>query len=255
MSTPIRLNKALADAGLCSRRKADDLIAAGRVSVDGAPAQPGQKVDPAGQDIRVDGEPLAAPPATSVVLLCHKPVETLSTVKDPQGRPTVMDLVPPAHRGRRLYPVGRLDYYSEGLILLTDDGELANALTHPSRHVEKRYEVTVRGGAPDAALDAMRGGMRLAEGERLAPVRVRARPAGIGGAGATVLEMVLGQGVNRQIRRMCRDLGLTILRLKRVGQGALELGDLKPGACRELTPTELAALRHAAEPAARPPRQ
>ncbi|MDR2726716.1 MAG: rRNA pseudouridine synthase [Deltaproteobacteria bacterium] len=238
----MRLNKALAHAGLCARRKADELIFAGAVRVNGeVAAEPGRQVDPARDRIEVNGIPLAAnaPPCH---LMLHKPVRVVSTARDPEGRTTVLDLVPPAWRGRRLYPVGRLDFFSEGLLMLTDDGELANLLAHPRHRLPRRYEVRVRGETPEQALNAMRRGMTLSEGERLARVEVTAAAQGRD----TMLHMTLRQGLNRQIRRMCRDLDLTILRLVRVALGPLELGDLAPGAVRELTEQETAALRKAA---------
>jgi len=238
----MRLNKALSQAGLCARRKADELIFAGAVSVNGnVVTEPGRRVDPGRDRIEVNGVSLAAsvPPCH---LMLHKPVQVVSTARDPEGRPTVLDFVPPAWRGRRLYPVGRLDFFSEGLLVLTDDGELANLLTHPRHHLPRRYEVRVRGVTPESALTAMRRGMTLSEGERLAQIEVEARPQG----SDTMLHMTLRQGLNRQIRRMCRDLNLTILRLVRVALGPLELGNLEPGAVRELTEREIAALRSAA---------
>jgi 23S rRNA pseudouridine2605 synthase len=172
--------------------------------------------------------------------LLHKPVQTVCTVNDPEGRPTVMAYLPPEVRHLRLYPVGRLDYFSEGLLLLTNDGELAQRLTHPRHHQPKTYEVLIRGSVPETALAVMRRGMRLDEGQALLPVDVEAKTAENGN---TLLRMVLRQGVNRQIRRMCRDLGLTILCLRRVAQGPLALGSLKPGAARALAPGEVAGLR------------
>lgn len=244
-SIPIRINKALAQAGVCSRRGADDLVAAGRVTVNGEPAQAGTKVDPARDTVAVDGRPVAirAPEAVPhVYLALHKPIETVTTASDPQGRPTVLDLLPRKYKDARVFPVGRLDFYSQGLLLLTTDGELANRLMHPRWHLPKVYDLTVRGHVTDEVLAAMRKGMTLAEGETLAPVDVRARPEGPGLWG---LEMTLIQGLNRQIRRMCRDLGLTVLRLARTSQGPVRLGDLPPGKCRELTPGEVSALQKA----------
>jgi 23S rRNA pseudouridine2605 synthase len=254
-SQRVRINKALAGAGVCSRRHADELVAAGRVAVNGVTVtEAGLRIDPARDSLSVDGRAVALAPETHVSLLLHKKPGTVTTASDPEGRPTVFDAVPGPWRDRRLFPVGRLDQFSEGLLILTTDGELALRLTHPRWHVSKRYQVTVRGRFEPAMLETMARGMRLAEGETLAPVaaRVLSRPA----QDKVVLEMVLGQGVNRQIRRMCRDLGLTVLRLVRVSQGPLLLGDLPPGGCRELTPAETAALCRAvglADEAAGPP--
>ncbi|MCM0754382.1 rRNA pseudouridine synthase [Desulfovibrio aminophilus] len=240
----IRLNKFLAQCGVASRRGADELILSGAVSVNGAVvAEAGSRVDPARDVVAVHGRPVAAPVADApLTLALHKPVQVVTTVRDPQGRRTVLDFLPPDIRAQRPFPVGRLDFLSEGLLLLTTDGELCNRLTHPRHHVHKTYRVRVRGQAPKAALDLMRGGMTLEEGERLAPVETRVLSES---RGETLLEMTLIQGVNRQIRRMCRDLGLGVLQLTRVAQGPVRLGDLKPGAWRRLSAEEDTALRRA----------
>lgn len=239
----VRINKALAAAGVCSRRAADELVAQGRVRVNGAPAQKGQAVDLARDRVEVDGKRvdlLPAHAAGGLTLMLHKPPGAVTTARDPQGRPTVFDLLPREFQGRRLMHVGRLDFFSEGLILLTDDGELCHRLTHPRRHLPRTYAVTVREKVPAQALEAMRQGMTLAEGETLAPAQVEVMDTD---ERKTRLRLVLVQGVNRQIRRMCRDLGLTILKLVRVALGPLELGKLKSGESRMLTDQELAALR------------
>ncbi len=241
-SRQTRINKALASAGVCSRRHADALIAAGRVTVNGAVVtEAGLRIDPARDALAVDGAPVSLAVERPVTLALHKKPGVVTTASDPEGRPTVFDGLPEAWRGTRLFPVGRLDFFSEGLILLTTDGELALRLTHPRWHVPKRYRVTVRGRVTPDMLGIMARGMRLAEGERLAPVAARLVEGP--GQDRAVLEMELHQGINRQIRRMCRDLGLTVLRLARVSQGPVTLGDLPPGACRELTSAELVALR------------
>lgn len=238
---PMRLNKALAQAGVCSRRNADELIRSGRVTVNGRPADLGTAVRPGVDDIRVDGRPVGSPGAGEhLYFILNKPIETVTTAKDPQGRKTVLDLMRPQADGRRLFPVGRLDYFSEGLLILTTDGDLANRLMHPRWHQPKLYRVTVRGDADESTLAAMRAGMTLAEGETLAPVKARLVRKD---ARSSVLELELIQGVNRQIRRMCRDLGLTILKLVRVAQGPLKLGTLATGASRPLTDDEVAALK------------
>ncbi|EFL50514.1 RNA-binding S4 domain protein [Solidesulfovibrio fructosivorans JJ]] len=239
----VRLNKALAEAGVCSRRQADALIAAGRVAVDGSVVtELGRKIDPARSRLSVDGKDVVKPDtAGTLTLMLHKKPGCVTTARDPEGRPTVFDALPDPYRKRRLFSVGRLDFFSEGLLLLTTDGELAYRLAHPRWHAPKRYLVTVRGHVGPEAIEAMGRGMRLAEGEPLAPVaaRIVKRLA----ADRFVLEMELRQGINRQVRRMCRDLGLTVLKLVRVAQGPLELGGLAPGKCRELAGEELAALR------------
>ena len=255
-STAVRLNKAIAASGLCSRRKADDLIAQGRVAVNGHPAQDmGLRVDPHQDIIEVDGTPVSSPSAPGqtehVTILLHKTVRTVCTVSDPQGRTTVLDLLPEHVRKRRVVPVGRLDYFSEGLLLLTTDGDLVYRLTHPKWHVPKLYNVLVRGDVTQESLERIQQGMRLKEGEKLAPVEVSAQKAG---RDTTWLSMRLIQGINRQIRRMCRDLDLTILKLIRVQEGPIALGTLPKGHVRELSPDELYALRTAVGLEDRPPR-
>lgn len=248
-SAGVRINKFLASLGLCSRRQADDWIAAGRVQVNGQTLEsPGMRVIPGKDRILVDGKEIdtggtpGAGGGAFTYILVHKPIEVVSTVRDPQGRTTVLDLLPADMRGKRLYPVGRLDYFSEGLLLLTDDGELTQRLTHPSAGHARVYLVRVRGHLSDAALEPMRAGMRLAEGEKLAPVQARILESD---RRSTLLELVLHQGVNRQIRRMCRDLGLTILMLRRVQHGPLHLGELAKGRCRRMAAHEVRALRQA----------
>ncbi len=248
MAEGIRLNKALADAGVCSRRAADELVFSGAVRVNGQTVlSPGTRIGP--QDtLEVHGRPVSRGQAGEMRcwLMLNKPVHVVSTASDPEGRRTVLDFVPGELKGLRLYPVGRLDYFSEGLLILTNDGELANRLMHPRWHLSKTYRVLVRPERENMdvrdALDVMRSGMRLAEGEELAPVECRQIPwKGRG----ILLELVLRQGVNRQIRRMCRDLSLTVLRLRRIKEGPLSLGDLREGAVRHLRPDEIAALRRA----------
>ena len=237
-----RLDKIIAGEGTYSRREVRLLVRQGRVLVDGVPARsPEDKVVPEAVEIMVDGTVLHCRRYTWIML--HKPAGVLSATEDGRGA-TVLDLLPPELRRRGLFPVGRLDKDTEGLLLLTNDGELAQRLMHPRHHQPKTYDVLVRGTVPAAALATMRRGMTLAEGEALRPVEVESR---MQANGHTRLRMVLHQGVNRQIRRMCRDLGLTILRLKRIRLGPLGLGDLPPGSCRFLSGTEVAALLQAAE--------
>ncbi len=240
----IRLNKVMAQAGICSRRKADELILRGEVLVNGERVDsPGLRVDPATDRIEVQGRPLLPPTGQSFAyLMLHKPPKIMTTLHDPQGRSTVLDLLPRSALELRLVPVGRLDFMSEGLLLLTNDGELTHRLTHPSHHVPKVYHVGVNPPPTREMLEVMRHGMRLREGERLAPVDVRVLELTKQGP---VLEMTLIQGVNRQIRRMCRKLGLGVRFLRRVAQGPVQLGDLAKGRCRELTAAEIKALRKA----------
>ncbi|MCR4665673.1 MAG: rRNA pseudouridine synthase [Desulfovibrio sp.] len=237
----MRLNKAIAERGYCSRRKADERILAGAVTVNGKPViNPGERVSP-DAEIIVDGISLSQKEVPCYLLL-NKPVHTLSTAYDPEGRPTVLDLVPEKYRKYRLYPVGRLDYFSEGLILLTNDGSLTNALLHPRYHLPKTYHVTVRGFVSPKDLQTMQSGMTLPDGQVLLPVEVHARSEGK----TTLLSMTLYQGINRQIRKMCDALHITILRLVRIAEGPLSLGDLPSGTLRELSSQEVRRLKKAA---------
>lgn len=243
----VRLNKAIAQSGLCSRRKADDLIFSGEVKVNGIVATDASiKVLPTDK-VEVHGKLLSGQQDLRYIML-HKPPQTICTVSDPEGRKTVLDLLPASLRRRRLYPVGRLDYFSEGLLLLTNDGQLAQKLMHPSHGQVKIYEALIRGAVSEAALGAIRRGMTLTDvNGAKGPRDIATRPAPTSAqplpTGDTLLTIELRQGVNRQIRRMCDQLGLTILRLKRVAQGALKLGDLPRGQFRELNANEVKALR------------
>lgn len=240
----VRINKALAQAGVCSRRAADELVAKGAVSVNGKTVDSaGFKVNPATDSIAVNGKQVASPEPGAeqfVYVMLNKPVQVVTTVKDPQKRKTVFDILKKNFKKKRIFPVGRLDYFSEGLLILTNDGELTNRLTHPRWHLPKVYQVTVRGEVSNSHLETMANGMTLAEGEKLAPVKVTVEKQV---ARTTTLRMELIQGVNRQIRRMCRDLNLTVLRLERVAQGPLQLGKLKKGEARFLSSEEVAQLR------------
>ncbi len=235
-----KLQKWLARAGAGSRRRCEELIAAGRVRVNGAVATLGDRVGSTDK-IALDGRLLSVAAEREVWAL-HKPVGYLSTARDERGRPTVLDLV---ESSRRLYPVGRLDQDSEGLILLTDDGELANLLTHPRHHVAKSYQVqTDRRLTSEEAL-------RLAEGVSLedgptAPCEVRVLDG-------PWVELVLFEGRNRQIRRMLAVLGIGVRRLLRIGIGPIELGELECGIARRLSPQEVALLRRAAGDGSRKP--
>jgi len=241
---PIRLNKFIAQCGVSSRRGADELVFNGKVKLNGILVEsPGVKVDPASDKVEVNGKPISLPNSgKNITILLNKPVETVTTVKDPQGRKTVLDLFPKDIKALRPFPVGRLDFFSEGLLLLTTDGDLCYRLTHPKWHLPKVYNVTIRGSIPEKAIKTMTSGMRLKEGDKLAPATVVLnKPL----AGTQMIEITLIQGINRQIRRMCDELGLTILRLKRVKQGPISLGDIKPGTWRELTKEELNTLKKA----------
>lgn len=231
-----RLQKILARAGYGSRRSAEEVIAEGRVTVNGRVAELGTKADPLKDDIRVDGRAVRAP-EPSVYVALHKPRGVLSDEGEPGAhRRTVFDLVPvPGH----LVPVGRLDLDSEGLVLLTDDGELANRLTHPRYEHPKEYRVLVEGRPEPQTLQRWQEGLYL-EGRRTAPAEVTIlRHSG----GQTWLRVVLREGRKRQIRRVAAILGHPVRRLIRVRIGPVELGELKPGQWRRLTGAELRALR------------
>jgi 23S rRNA pseudouridine2605 synthase len=227
----MRLAKYLASAGVASRRAAEEIVSAGRVSVNGAivtdPAH-----DVADRDgILLDGEPLGAPPAR-VVYAVNKPLGVVSTASDPQGRPTVVSLVPST---TRLYPVGRLDIDTTGLILLTNDGQLAHRLTHPRFEVEKTYRAKLANPPiRDHAIRALQAGVVLDDGPTSgAKVRRLA---------ADTLEITIHEGRKRQVRRMCEAVGHPVKRLERTAFGRLKLGGLKPGAHRRLTSGEISRL-------------
>jgi 23S rRNA pseudouridine2605 synthase len=227
----MRLAKYLAHAGVASRRASEQLIADGRITVDGTIVRdPARDVD-ASRDVAFDGEPIQGA-ETRVVYALHKPAGVVSTASDTHGRKTVVDLAPAE---RRLYPVGRLDAESTGLILLTNDGELANRLTHPRYEVPKTYRATLAGPAlNDRALKALREGVQLEDG-MTAPARVRRLTP-------HQLELTIHEGRNRQVRRMCEAIRRPVKQLVRIRFGSLELADLRPGRIRRLTTPELAAL-------------
>lgn len=231
-----RLQKVMAAAGVGSRRHCEELIVAGRVEVDRKTVtELGTKVDPSRQEIRVDGSVLG--PSRKLYYLVHKPIGVVSTNFDPAQRPRVIDLVPQTKE--RLFTVGRLDLTSEGLILVTNDGELANRLAHPRYGVEKTYHVLVAGTPEPSVFEQLRQGIHLAEGvARVVSVRFKSRHKQ-----STVLEIVLAEGRNREIRRLLAKVGHKVLRLKRVALGPLRLKDLPSGEWRRLTTDELNELR------------
>ena len=238
----MRLQKYLASCGVASRRRAEELIRRGEVKVNGVSVTVlGTRVDPGRDRVEVGGR-ILGPLGSKTYLLLNKPRGVLCTVSDPFGRPTVMDLLGDPVPG--LFPVGRLDFDSEGLLLLTNDGDLAWAVTHPSHRVPKTYLVTVA-GLPDATtLGRLAAGVRLSDG-MTAPAEVRLAGTGRGKAW---LEMTLHEGKKRQIRRMCAQVGHPVLRLLRTGIGPIVLGGLAPGRCRHLRPQELAELSALVEP-------
>ncbi len=235
----MRLQKILAAAGIGSRRKCEELIAAGRVSVDGETvAALGAKVDPDAAEVRVDGEPL--PKSRRLYYVVNKPTGVVSTNYDQAGRPRVIDLLP---SDQRLFTVGRLDLGSEGLILVTNDGELANLLAHPRYGVEKIYHVQVAGSPEPEILDRLRKGVHLAEGFAHAKrVTVKSHHKQ-----STLLEMVLDEGRNREVRRLLARVGHKVMKLKRIALGPLRLGEMPPGEFRPLRREEVRALKDAAQ--------
>ncbi len=218
----IRVNKFLADAGVASRRKADALIASGAVRVNGKPASPGTMIDPDRDDVQVAQKRIGAPTAPHLTLVLNKPVGVVTTMSDDRGRRTVADLMP---KGRRLFPVGRLDADTTGVLLCTSDGALAQVLSHPSHGVEKRYRATV---SPEPSANSLR--------------RLSAGPARRNPNGTFAIDIVLHEGKNRQVRRMCANEGLRVVALTRVSVGPIGLNGLKPGRFRTLTAAERAAL-------------
>jgi 23S rRNA pseudouridine2605 synthase len=232
------LQKVLAAAGVASRRECEQLIVEGRVEVDGqVVSELGARVDRARQEIRVDGEPLTRPKL--VYYAINKPTGVVTTARDPAGRPRVIDLLPP--NAGRVFTVGRLDLASDGLILATNDGELANRLTHPKYGIEKTYEVQVAGHPEPDVLAQLRRGVHLAEGYAHAVyARVKSRLRR-----SSILEMVLDEGRNREVRRLLARVGHKVQRLTRIAVGPIRLGDLPRGAFRKLSQEEVRKLRAA----------
>lgn len=233
MAEPIRLQKFFTDSGILSRRAAEEAILAGQVRVNGAPAKLGDKVDPENDLVEYQGKPIK--PRIGLAhryVMLNKPRGYVTTLQDEKGRKTVAELVADTHA--RLYPVGRLDMDSEGLLLLTDDGEFTNRLTHPRHEIPKIYHVSVSPIPTKEQLTALSSPMKI-DGYSLLPVKVRK-------LAPDVLEMTLHEGRNRQIRKMCASVGLRVCTLQRVAIGKLRLGTLPLGKWRELTADEVAYL-------------
>jgi len=241
---PERLQKILSSAGVASRRLSEELILQGRVSVNGTTiTELGTKADPAVDEIKVDGRRIKTVQRKRYVLL-NKPRGYITTRSDPQGRPTVMELV--SEVKEYVYPVGRLDYDSEGLLLLTNDGELAARLTHPRHEVEKVYEARVKGVPDDRVLERLAKGVPI-EGRRTAPAKIRASEPFVKGSGEqTIVEIAIHEGRQRQVRKMFEAVGHPVVRLKRVRIGPLEDPDMPVGHWRDLTPQEIARLERVA---------
>lgn len=238
MDEPVRLQKAISAAGLMSRRAAEDLIGAGRVTIDGRVAILGDRVDPAKAMVAIDGKRIPIAPGL-VTYVLYKPPGVVSTASDPQGRRTVVDLVPAEPR---VWPVGRLDADSEGLILLSNDGTLTNLVTHPRHQINKTYQVLFEGNPGSAAIRRLVEGVDLDDGPaRAISARIIDRSRGM-----VLVEMVMGEGRNREIRRMGAAIGCPVARLVRIAIGPLSDRTLRPGKWRTLDVDEVSALYRAA---------
>jgi 23S rRNA pseudouridine2605 synthase len=234
----IRIQKFLSDNGVLSRRKAEEAILAGKITVNGRPATIGQKIDPRRDLVAVDGVKVEPPRRKqNVYIMLHKPRGYVTTTSDEMGRRCVADLVTKAPA--KVYPVGRLDKQSEGLLLLTNDGDFANRIMHPRSHVSKTYRVTVRSDVTEDQLIKLSTGVELDDKPTLpASVHLISKESG-----RSVMQLTIYEGRNRQVRRMCEAVGLTVVRLRRIAVGPLKLGMLPPGEWRELSPSELTGLR------------
>jgi len=226
-----RLQKILSEMGITSRRKAEDLIFEGRVTVNGRIATIGTKADPVKDHIKVNGK-LLIRPEPKVYIMLNKPKDVVTSLHDPEGRPTVKDFLKGVKY--RVFPVGRLDYDSEGLLLLTNDGDFAHAVLHPSKKISKTYLVKVKGIPEEDKIEKLKTGVKLVE-RMTAPVKVkRIRET----ENNSWLEIIIYEGKKRQIRRMLEKIGHDVLKLKRIRVDGLELGKLEPGTFRYLTPEE-----------------
>ncbi len=236
----VRLQKYMAECGVASRRKSEELIERGKVKVNGHPASIGDKVNPKKDIVTVGGKRINKEERLYYIVL-NKPRGYVTTVSDELGRKTVMDLV---DVDARVYPVGRLDKDSEGLLILTNDGSFANALTHPKHNFAKVYRVTVRPSVNDEMLERLRNGIEI-DGRKTAPCEVNVITEE---EGRVVLEFILREGRNRQIRKMCEAVGLEVARLKRISIGPVKLGMLKTGKTRRLTDNEVKKLLRSSNP-------
>lgn len=235
----VRLQKIIADSGICSRRKAEELIAQGRVKINGRPCKVGDKADPIKDIVSIDGERVVFErKKTYRYIMLNKPRGYVTTMSDELDRKCVTELLDGVDV--RVYPIGRLDKNSEGLLLFTNDGNFANEIMHPSKHVTKTYRVTVRPDVDDEVLVKLSEGVVI-DGRKTLPCTVLVLDKQ---PGRTVLQMTISEGRNRQIRKMCEAVGLEVARLKRTAVGPIKLGMLKPGTWRDLKPEELRALRN-----------
>ena len=237
---PVRIQKALSDNGVLSRRKAEEYIKEGRITVNGRPAKIGNPVNPGRDVIAIDGKRVYLSTRTEkVYLMLNKPRGYVTTMSDEMGRKCVAELCEDAPA--KVYPVGRLDKDSEGLILMTNDGNFANSVMHPSFNISKTYRVTVRPDVDEDILVKLATGV-MVDDKMTAPAQVHVITKE---PGRVVLQITITEGRNRQVRKMCEAVGLEVARLKRVSVGPIKLGMLKPGTWRELTPAELTAIRNA----------
>ena len=239
-----RIQKALGDAGILSRRKTEEYIKAGRITVNGRKAEIGHAIDPARDLIALDGKRVEFPrKKENLYIMLHKPRGFVTTTSDELGRRCVTELVEDLEE--RVYPVGRLDKNTEGLLLITNDGQFANLMMHPRNHVAKTYRVTVRPDITDEQAAQLGAGVDIGEGVKTQPAHVLVLEKA---PGRVVIQITVTEGKNRQIRRMCEAVGLEVARLKRTAVGPLKLGMLQPGQWRELKKSEVIALRNAGRP-------
>ena len=233
----IRLQKFFTDMGIMSRRASEKVIEAGNVKINGITAKLGDKVDPENDTVVYNGKVIKPQASKKRYIMLNKPLGYVTTASDEKGRETVLSLL--SDVGERVYPVGRLDMYSEGLLILTNDGELTNRLTHPKNHIPKTYSVIIKGEISPDALHKLNSPMEI-DGYKLKPVKVRVISQKDGGTNTL---FTLSEGRNRQIRKMCESCGLTIMRLTRTSVGKLKLGELERGKWRELTKNEVEYLK------------
>lgn len=237
----IRLQKFLAENGVASRRKSEELIARGKVKVNGHPVSLGDKVDPKKDIVTVFGERVMPSESGNIYIMLNKPRGYVTTMNDEMGRKCVAELIEDIDE--RLFPVGRLDRDSEGLLLFTNDGEFANMMTHPSMHISKTYRVTVKPCATEEQIVEMTSGVVI-DGKKTMPATIQVLNDS---TDRTVFQITIHEGRNRQIRKMCEAVGLETIRLKRISVGSLKLGSLAVGQYRELKKEEVAALKRAAQ--------
>lgn len=243
----VRIQKIIADSGYCSRRKAEELIERGTVTVNGRTCSLGDKADPRNDLIRVGEYEIAAESAEKRYIMLNKPRGYVTTMSDEMGRKTAAELLTGVKE--RVYPIGRLDRNSEGLLLFTNDGAFANDIMHPSRHVSKTYRVTIDGNVTEEQAASLSSGVKLDDGAVTLPCKVEIVSES---PDRTVMVFIIKEGRNRQIRRMCEAVGLKVGRLRRTAVGGVKLGMLKPGAYRDLTKEELRILRSAMGKSAKP---